>query len=207
MRRTQNVSTLGARKKVTLWMIKCVASTGREDQIAAKAVAQFPLIFRVLDAWSQATNRKKARDWWLKRGPFMESLESHPLSLTSRRKKGVGVQKLKMKALPGRGPKRHLRVVYEYSILLEEEFPIKYQVLRTVRAHAPGWIVLSLMSGWMSQGLLIEIHRTEPVIYFSTTAAVMTTHQSLRSLWPAYWPKKGSSLKIRRMFASHWTRS
>ncbi len=74
-RRVQLVSTKSEKKLAIEWMIAKIAQDGSEHHIAAKAVQQFPRIFRQTNP---RANREKARNWWLTRNHFQSALASHP---------------------------------------------------------------------------------------------------------------------------------
>ena len=106
-RRVQLVSTKSERKAVIQWMVAQVEENGSDCKIAAQVVDQFPSIFIQTN---RRANRENSRRWWKTINDFLSAIEtSHnkSLSISSCHKLGCAVRRKQIKALRGRGPKRH----------------------------------------------------------------------------------------------------
>jgi hypothetical protein len=107
-RSTQRVSTMSEKMKVVSWMMVEYKKFG-EDQMASKAVATFPEVFRAIDGAASAGSRKaalqKASRWWKQRFSLMEQFEKMPLTI-SRVKRHVDQQRMYSNVSCVRGRKR-----------------------------------------------------------------------------------------------------
>ncbi len=122
-RRSQAVSTKSQRKQVMEWVVEEVERAGNVKNIASKAVARFPNIFKLNDNKSSVACKKKAYRWYIMHQSHLHALktdENKAMYIRSRSLSGVSEKRYNLKALEGRGKRRSDRVEYLHSILIFE---------------------------------------------------------------------------------------
>jgi hypothetical protein len=116
-RRRQQVSPMSQRYTVMKWIIEEANCSG-DRNIASKAVAEFPELFRGL----QKANIQKASRWWRTRDSFIQSLnsgEGTQRQSVSSNQTGASQKVVRVKSCTGRRCKRAPWVEWLHLQLLE----------------------------------------------------------------------------------------
>ena len=104
-------------------MIKEVEECGTAKKIGIKATQKFKSIFKVSDNRSKFACIRKANRWWNEKEQFLNSLstrENRMMYVRCKSIPGLVEKRCVIKALHGRGKKRHDWVEYLHQILLSE---------------------------------------------------------------------------------------
>ncbi|CAM6124006.1 unnamed protein product [Calypogeia fissa] len=126
-RRLQNVTTKMNRKRVMLWMDAEVERCNNTKDICAKAVKEFPSIFRTHghDNHVYKANIQKASRWWKAKETFLQKVgktgrtTGNVVTISANQKK-TSRKIVRTKALKGRGRKREPWVEWLHQELLSK---------------------------------------------------------------------------------------
>ena len=122
-RTPQIVSTKKQRKLVIEWMMKEVEESGTDKEILIKATEKFNSIFKIADSRSKIASIRKANRWWNEKEQFLNALtarENREIYVRCKSVAGFVEERNAVKALHGRGRKRHDWVEYLHQVLLCE---------------------------------------------------------------------------------------
>ena len=120
-------------------MIEEEEALGNDSRIAARAVNQFPHLFRNPN---RRVNREKARDWWVHRATCLTGMATaagYAHTLGTSRRRGPARHRIQRKALEGRGRKRepwklqvHNHMKEEYERLQSARVKVTRPLLRNI---------------------------------------------------------------------------
>lgn len=122
-RARQIVSTKSQHKTVAEWMIAKVEQRGTDKGISRLAVEHFSNIFKFTTKKAHSACLKKAYRWWNGRHVYIAALQQRKnrhMAVYSRTTPGIGIKRIAVKALSGRGRKRSAWVEYLHTVLLQE---------------------------------------------------------------------------------------